>query len=47
MRTIARTVLGDDQKWTEIYNANPWCRPDAVIPEGTELRCPRTSGYPE
>lgn len=39
---IARTVLRDAQRWTEIYRLNPSVRPEYPIPGGTVLRLPAT-----
>lgn len=46
MRAIARTVLGDDQKWGEIYNLNPWYSTKDTFPEGTEIRVPPNAKLP-
>jgi hypothetical protein len=40
LREIARTVLGSEQKWTELYDLNAWAQPDRVIPAGTEVKLP-------
>jgi hypothetical protein len=39
-REIARSVLGDPERWTEIYRLNPRFDPAEPIPSGTELRVP-------
>lgn len=46
MRAIARNFLGNEQRWQEIYNLNPQWRPDAAIPEGTEVRLPMDAKLP-
>jgi hypothetical protein len=37
---IARRVLGDSRRWSEIYRLNPGIRPEFAIPQGTPLRLP-------
>jgi hypothetical protein len=39
---IARTVLRDVGRWTEIYRLNPAVRPEYPIPAGTVLKLPST-----
>ena len=38
--TIARTKLGDENRWPEIYQLNPSFEPINLIPGGTVLRMP-------
>jgi hypothetical protein len=45
MKAIARNFLGNDQRWTEIYNLNPHLKPDS-IPEGTDVRLPTDARLP-
>jgi hypothetical protein len=45
MRAIARTTLGSDGRWMEIYNMNPKLRPD-FVPEGTEVLLPADARLP-
>ena len=40
---IAREVLSDSRRWSEIYRLNPQIRPEWPIPPGTQLRMPMTS----
>ncbi len=37
---IARQMLGDGKRWSEIYRLNPDIRPELAIPGGTQLRLP-------
>ena len=46
MRAIARNYLGNDQRWTEIYNLNPSLTKPDFIPEGTEVRLPADAKLP-
>jgi hypothetical protein len=39
-REIARTVLGSEQKWRDIYDLNDGMLPDRVLPAGTEVKLP-------
>jgi len=39
-RDIARTTLGDPERWAEIYRLNPRFDPAEPIPASTELRVP-------
>jgi hypothetical protein len=38
--TIARTKLGDENRWPEIYRLNPSFEPTNLVPGGTVLRIP-------
>jgi hypothetical protein len=37
---IARQLLGDGRRWSEIYRLNPNIRPELAIPGGTQLLLP-------
>jgi nucleoid-associated protein YgaU len=48
MRAVARWALGNEQRWTEIYDLNPQhTKPDAILPAGTELKLPADARPPE
>ena len=40
LKTVARQVLGSDQRWGELYELNPQVNASEVLPAGTELRLP-------
>lgn len=46
MREIAKTYLGNEQRWMEIYNLNPSMKPDEV-PAGTDVRLPADARLPK
>lgn len=39
-REIARTILGSEQKWRDIYDLNDGMLPDRLLPAGTEVKLP-------
>lgn len=39
-REIARSVLGSEQKWRDLYDLNGGILPDSVLPAGTEVKLP-------
>lgn len=43
---VARTTLGDGNRWPEIYRLNPSLQPQNPIPGGTQLRIPATRRGP-
>jgi hypothetical protein len=46
MRGIARTMLGNEQRWKDIYDLNPDLKPDDMLPAGTELKLPPDARNP-
>jgi hypothetical protein len=46
MRGVARLLLGNEQRWRDVYELNPHLRPDEVLPAGTELRLPADARTP-
>jgi LysM repeat protein len=46
MRAVARWTLGNEQRWTEIYDLNPQAKPDEKLPAGTELKLPADARLP-
>lgn len=46
MKAVAREILGNDQRWTEIYDLNPQFRSDELLPAGTELKLPASARTP-
>jgi hypothetical protein len=44
---IAKEVLGDANRWPEIYRLNPQVAPEGFIPVGTELRLPAGAQVPK
>jgi hypothetical protein len=45
-REIAKTLLGSEQRWQEIYNLNPQITNPNNIPAGTEVRMPADARMP-
>jgi nucleoid-associated protein YgaU len=46
MRGIARTMLGNEQRWKDIYDLNPELKPDDPLPAGTEVKLPPDARNP-
>ena len=40
IRDIALRVLGNAERWTDIYRLNPTLQPQFAIPQGTQLTLP-------
>jgi hypothetical protein len=46
MRGVARLILGNEQRWRDVYDLNPQLRPDEILPAGTELKLPADARTP-
>ena len=48
LKDIARWVLGSDQRWKDIWDANPdLTRADETLPAGRVIKLPSDARYPE
>ncbi len=46
MQAVARLTLGNEQRWSEIYDLNPQLNPSKV-PAGTDLKLPADAKWSE